>query len=588
MNKFTVIVLYTVALFAANSVFAQTYSDSQGVVYSSFATNPYTVQVTGYSTINSSVTIPNTVTYQGVVYNVTGISDSAFKGCLALRSIVLSSNVLSIGINAFSDCTNLSNVTLPTGLVTIKDGAFVGTAIYTITIPSTVATLGTNPFGNCTNLFLINVDSANPRFTSLNGALLYKDLSYLICYCAGSSSEVYSVPLTTTLIAPYAFFGCENLSSIYCPNGYEYSFSSISNTAFTRCDPLLTLVIQPQTPAIKSITAGDQNATISFNPLADLGRVTVAATGVDVPVSISNYYVTVATFPQDSTSNINVVNGGSSATSIQVPNLVNGVTYSFALGVTTSASADINIVGGALSSTVSAMPNSIVPVITTQPISQAVAPGAAVTLTVANLGSDSAYQWYLNGTPITGAVSANYTIPTVNANNIGSYTVSVTSSVGSVLSNPAVVSINTANLVNLSLLGTLNSSNPSFTTGFAINGIGTQTILIRADGPGLIPLGVSSVLSQIQLQLYDSAGNVIATNTGWSTPSILGNSPSGAKVIPVTPALMASAGAFSLPTGSNDCALIVTVPKGTYTAQVTGLNSSAGKVIIEVYQVPNL
>jgi hypothetical protein len=157
-----------------------------------------------------------------------------------------------------------------------------------------------------------------------------------------------------------------------------------------------------------------------------------------------------------------------------------------------------------------------------------------------------------------------------------------------VLSNPAEVSINTANLVNLSLLGTLNSSNPTFTTGFAINGIGTQTILIRADGPGLIPLGVSSVLSQIQLQLYDSAGNVIATNTGWSTPSILGNSPSGAKVIPVTPALMASAGAFSLPTGSNDCALIVTVPKGTYTAQVTGLNSSAGKVIIEVYQVPNL
>ncbi len=45
-------------------------------------------------------------------------------------------------------------------------------------------------------------------------------------------------------------------------------------------------------------------------------------------------------------------------------------------------------------------------------------------------------------------------------------------------------------------------------------------------------------------------------------------------------------GAFLLQTGSNDCAVLLTLPPGAYTAQVTGANGSTGLALVEVYQVP--
>jgi len=127
----------------------------------------------------------------------------------------------------------------------------------------------------------------------------------------------------------------------------------------------------------------------------------------------------------------------------------------------------------------------------------------------------------------------------------------------------------------------------SLTAGFVVGGATSLQVLIRAIGPVLSTLGVTGVLTLPQLQLFDSLGKVIATNTTWGTSAVKGNSTASATIVPVTYSLMASAGAFSLPAGSNDCALIVTLPPGQYTAQVTALNGNSGKVMVEVYQVPN-
>jgi hypothetical protein len=74
----------------------------------------------------------------------------------------------------------------------------------------------------------------------------------------------------------------------------------------------------------------------------------------------------------------------------------------------------------------------------------------------------------------------------------------------------------------------------------------------------------------------DSAGNQVATNTGWSTGS---NSTAVASAT-------TAAGAFPLPQGSADSALVVTLAPGSYTAVVSGVGTSTGIALVEVYVVP--
>jgi hypothetical protein len=83
----------------------------------------------------------------------------------------------------------------------------------------------------------------------------------------------------------------------------------------------------------------------------------------------------------------------------------------------------------------------VAPTITTQPQSQSVNTNSTVTLSVSAAGTSPTYQWYLNGTAISGATTASYTITNAVASNAGSYTVVITNSAGTVTSNAAVVSV---------------------------------------------------------------------------------------------------------------------------------------------------
>ncbi len=81
------------------------------------------------------------------------------------------------------------------------------------------------------------------------------------------------------------------------------------------------------------------------------------------------------------------------------------------------------------------------PTILTQPVSQAVSPGAAVTFTVSAAAYPApTYQWYFNNVALSGATSATLTVSAAAA-NAGNYTVTVTNSLGSTISNPAMLSI---------------------------------------------------------------------------------------------------------------------------------------------------
>src|SRR5664280_2588201 len=87
----------------------------------------------------------------------------------------------------------------------------------------------------------------------------------------------------------------------------------------------------------------------------------------------------------------------------------------------------------------------VAPAFTTQPTSQTVTAGAAVSFTAAAGGTPApAYQWQKNGANLTGATSASYTIASVATGDAGTYTVVATNSAGAVTSNGAVLTVNAA------------------------------------------------------------------------------------------------------------------------------------------------
>ena len=72
------------------------------------------------------VTIPQTVTYNGVEYNVTAIGEGAFANCTTLRTINIPSSVTTIGRNAFRNCSNLKSIDIPNSVTSIEAYTFYG------------------------------------------------------------------------------------------------------------------------------------------------------------------------------------------------------------------------------------------------------------------------------------------------------------------------------------------------------------------------------------------------------------------------------------------------------------------------------
>src|SRR6185295_775923 len=98
-----------------------------------------------------------------------------------------------------------------------------------------------------------------------------------------------------------------------------------------------------------------------------------------------------------------------------------------------------------------------------------------------------------------------------------------------------------------------------------------KTVLVRAVGPtlGAAPFNVPGTLAEPVVTLF-SGSQSIATNRGWGTAS------NTAAMRDTTRAV----GAFALPEGSRDSALIISLMPGAYTIQVTGANNTTGVALV--------
>ena len=73
---------------------------------------------------SGDVVIPDSVTYEGYTFAVTGIENNAFDGCFELTSVVIPNSVETIGEQAFQGCTGLMSVTIGSGVTAIGSKAF--------------------------------------------------------------------------------------------------------------------------------------------------------------------------------------------------------------------------------------------------------------------------------------------------------------------------------------------------------------------------------------------------------------------------------------------------------------------------------
>lgn len=145
---------------------------------------------------------------------------------------IISLEFLSQG-NGTCSVTGIGNVTdtyiviperSPDGdvVTSIEEKAFYGNpSIRAIEIPSTVATIGDKAFADCPQLVYIAVDKANRLFTDVGGVLYSIDMTRLICYPSANGASSVTIPSTVTTISPMAFFGCENLKTVYYESTLE-------------------------------------------------------------------------------------------------------------------------------------------------------------------------------------------------------------------------------------------------------------------------------------------------------------------------------------------------------------------------------
>ncbi|MEY4686168.1 MAG: hypothetical protein RIR76_191 [Verrucomicrobiota bacterium] len=130
----------------------------------------------------------------------------------------------------------------------------------------------------------------------------------------------------------------------------------------------------------------------------------------------------------------------------------------------------------------------------------------------------------------------------------------------------------TPRLINVSVRQSISETS-KLVAGFVIGGTTARTVLIRAIGPGLAVFGVPETMPDPGLKLLSTNSTLIGANDNWGGTAQL-------------TAASAAVGAFAVTNpSSNDAMLLITLPAGEYTTEVTG-KGAGGAALVEVYEVP--
>lgn len=176
------------------------------------------------------ITIPAVINGLKVVK----IADNAFKGCPFLSDVTISDGIETIGSSAFENCEYLREVNISDSVKTIENNAFGNCAKLTsIDIPQYVSSIGYYVFKGCKDLTEIRVNTYNDKYYSEDGVLFaYNGGNKMLLQFPPAktvAAPVYGI--NVPIIAPGAFEGCKNITSVSMISGVE----SIGANAFRNC-----------------------------------------------------------------------------------------------------------------------------------------------------------------------------------------------------------------------------------------------------------------------------------------------------------------------------------------------------------------
>lgn len=195
-----------------------------------------------------AITIPSSITHEGITYKVTSINNKAFEHCVNITSITIPNSVTSIGVDAFAYCFGLTSITIPNSVTNIGNRAFNGCkGITSIIIPNSVTKIGVSAFMQCEGLTSVKIpDSVTEmgagafiRCTKLSSVTLGGGLKEIL---DGTFSECHalksiSIPNNIIHIYDYSFDGCTKLASVIIPSSVVY----FSGGTFKGCTNLTSV-----------------------------------------------------------------------------------------------------------------------------------------------------------------------------------------------------------------------------------------------------------------------------------------------------------------------------------------------------------
>lgn len=295
----------------------------------------------GYTKPTGSMTIPSSVSHNGVSYSVKSIGSNCFIECTGVTSITIPSSVTTIQEKAFYSCSGITSMNMGNSVTTIGDESFaecsglaslnlgssvssIGnmafqycTGITSVFFPNSLTTIGNNAFAHCgfSSLSLPNsvihvgygAFSATPWFDNQPNGIVYAGLvaySYKGTMPSNTSVSIQSgtksladhlffekaglvsvsLPSSLIVIGNESFYGCPGLTSITIPTSVTY----IGTFAFYQCGNLHTVNYNAQNCTYMGGAGGAGSIGGVFEGCASFNTLNIGNGVVSIPANAFN------------------------------------------------------------------------------------------------------------------------------------------------------------------------------------------------------------------------------------------------------------------------------------------------------------